>query len=68
MKSVHDSGNGISIRKMSEINRCREGSMHLRPRAVDANDAAGEQTVRIHVLNIGDIPPLFMHRREDMGG
>ena len=50
--------------------RIDEGNRYIRPSAVDANDPTRLETVRVGVLDVGDVPPYLLHagkRRRDSG-
>ena len=44
--------------------RIDEGNRYIRPSAVDTNDPTSLETVRVGVLDIGDVPPELVNRGE----
>ena len=53
----------IKISMWSEMSKS-----YLRPSVVDPNNSAFIQTIRISVLDIGDVPPNFLDTSEDWVG
>ena len=55
---------GGGLREDVNGERIDEGNRYIRPSAVDADDPASLEAVRVGVLDIGDVPPELVNRGE----
>lgn len=60
-------GGGLAQSVVSTTHATITTTVHLRPGAVDANDATLGEAVGVGVLDVGDVPPDLVYPREDGG-
>lgn len=56
-----DTGGGLKYYKVSMRPQVEREGKYARPSAIDADDTTREEAIGVLVLDVGDVPPYFLH-------